>query len=234
MRKSFLRNIHSTKETLESPFFVNSREHYCPNCNELLDKIKVSQIVNSKSEEAKEFDFSSGETYMKGNVKFIWTEFKCDSCNSQYTIKEIKGYEKTIKTTSVKWNVWGNFISMLVISFVFLIIAIINTELVRYFLYFLSFVCFIATFSSIREIKFAYLPILTSSAIIIEKIKQDRKGKSSLYYLNFELSDGSRKLIKVNRRMYEKYFQNEKGILNYKEKNKRVELLFFKKINDAE
>ena len=87
--------MHHVKRTCTRPFFVNFKKHYCPVCNEELKKVKVSRIVNSKSEEAKDFDFSSsGEGYMIGNVKFIWTEFTCAKCRQNYSIDSIYHSEK--------------------------------------------------------------------------------------------------------------------------------------------
>ena len=84
------------KRSCTRPFFVNIKKHHCPVCNGELKKIKVSQIVNSQSEEAKDFDFSSsGDGYTIGNVKFIWTEFACAGCNRNYSVNEIYDYEKT-------------------------------------------------------------------------------------------------------------------------------------------
>lgn len=78
----------------KSPFYVNFKKHFCPHCSTLLQKVKVSKIVNWKSEEAKDFDFHTFDTYMIGNVKFIWTEFYCPKCNQNITIDEMKRIEK--------------------------------------------------------------------------------------------------------------------------------------------
>ncbi|MBQ2770607.1 MAG: hypothetical protein IJF41_05170 [Clostridia bacterium] len=84
------------KRTCTRPFFVNFKKHYCPVCNEKLKKVKISRIVNSRSEEAKDFDFSSsGDGYMTGNVKFVWTEFACSDCTRNFSVNEIYDYEKT-------------------------------------------------------------------------------------------------------------------------------------------
>lgn len=83
------------KRSWENPFWVH-KKHYCPKCNTLMKIIKVSKIVNSKSMEAKDFDFQSGETYMIGNVKFIWNEFRCPECGMQLTIEEMKNYENEV------------------------------------------------------------------------------------------------------------------------------------------
>ena len=81
----------------ESPIFVYFRKHYCPCCGERLLRQKVSRIVHSDSPEAKDYDFSSGDTYMIGNIKFIWTEFLCASCGKTYSLQEIRENEKKTK-----------------------------------------------------------------------------------------------------------------------------------------
>lgn len=84
--------IHHIVRTWANPIFVYLKKHFCPICNGQLERVKVSKVVNSKSDEAKEFDFSSpgGDGYMIGNVKFIWTEFRCQKCERNYSIKETK------------------------------------------------------------------------------------------------------------------------------------------------
>ena len=49
--------IHGVKREWSRPFWVRFKKHHCPACNALLTTIKVSKIVNSKSEEAKNFGF---------------------------------------------------------------------------------------------------------------------------------------------------------------------------------
>ena len=78
----------------KSPLFVHLKKHHCPDCNSLLNKIKVSKIVNSESSEAKDFDFETLDNFMIGNVKFIWTEFKCPRCGKQINVEEMKQIEK--------------------------------------------------------------------------------------------------------------------------------------------
>lgn len=87
--------IHGVKREWSSPIFC-MKKHDCPVCGRLLEKVKVSKVVNSRSEEAKDFDFSQagGDGYMVGNVKFIWTEFHCARCDKNYKIQELKRLEK--------------------------------------------------------------------------------------------------------------------------------------------
>ncbi len=88
--------IHGVKREWSRPFWVKFKKHFCPNCKGLLTTTKVSKIVNSKSDEAKNYDFSSpgGDTYMIGNVKFIRSEFFCPECAKNYSIDEIFSTEK--------------------------------------------------------------------------------------------------------------------------------------------
>ena len=89
--------IHSVKREWSNPFWVRFKKHYCPACMNLLTTTKSSKIVNSNSEEAKDYDFSFGDTDMIGNIKFIWTEFLCAACGKTYSLQEIRENEKKIK-----------------------------------------------------------------------------------------------------------------------------------------
>ena len=79
-----------TKRIFRSPFYVCFKKHYCPDCHAKLKTIKVSEIKNSMSSDDEEFDFQNVDTYMVGNVKFIWTEFLCPKCGRQMSIDEMK------------------------------------------------------------------------------------------------------------------------------------------------
>ena len=91
--------VHHVKRIWTKPLFMKWGKHDCPVCGEELKRIKVSKIVNSGSEEAKDFDFSASgrDGYMIGNVKFIWTEFFCPKCSKNYSMTEIYQEEKTQK-----------------------------------------------------------------------------------------------------------------------------------------
>ena len=65
----------------ENPFFVYFKKHYCPQCNSKLLRQKVSRIINSDSEEAKNYDFSVGDTFYVGDVEFRTRFFHCLQCN---------------------------------------------------------------------------------------------------------------------------------------------------------
>ena len=42
-------------------------------------------------------DFSSGDGFMAGNIKFLWTEFVCINCDKTYPLDEIIEYERKKK-----------------------------------------------------------------------------------------------------------------------------------------
>ncbi len=81
------------KRISKSPFFVRFKKHYCPDCGQKLDVIKVSKIVNSRSPEAKHFDFHNVDNYMVGDVKFVWDEFECPECKIRFSIEAMKKIE---------------------------------------------------------------------------------------------------------------------------------------------
>ena len=88
--------VHGVKREWDSPVFC-SKNHFCPACNSQLEKIKTETIVNSKSEDAKNYDFSLGDGFLVGNVKFIRTAFRCSTCNHTYTIGQLKEAESAKK-----------------------------------------------------------------------------------------------------------------------------------------
>lgn len=84
--------VHGVKRDWD--VFFELRKHYCPKCNGILEKVKASQIVHHKSPEAKYFDHDGAI----GNVKFVWTEYRCLKCDMQYRINELKRIDKKKRT----------------------------------------------------------------------------------------------------------------------------------------
>ena len=64
-----------------SPFYVHWKEHICPKCGGKVELRYVSKTVNSKSPEAKDYDFSVGDTCYVGDVEFRTRCFYCPKCN---------------------------------------------------------------------------------------------------------------------------------------------------------
>ena len=81
--------IDGVKREWSNPFFVY-RKHFCPKCGEKLRVTKNVRIVDSASDEAKNYDLSSGDGFMVGNIKFIRTEFRCRACEKTYSIDEVR------------------------------------------------------------------------------------------------------------------------------------------------
>ena len=70
------------------------KDHFCPDCKTRLEKVPVSKVVNSRSPEAKDFDFSIGsDTYAVGDIQFTWDEFECPNCKKHLTVNEMKEIE---------------------------------------------------------------------------------------------------------------------------------------------
>ncbi len=81
-------------------FYTKLKKHYCPQCGEQVSCVKVSKIVNSKSSEAKNFDFAVGDSFMSGDIKFIWKEFYCSNCKIKISVDEMKQIEKKLKISN--------------------------------------------------------------------------------------------------------------------------------------
>ena len=78
----------------DNPIYLFLKEHKCPNCSNKIIPKKIKKVVNSKSVEAKEFDFSCGDSYLIGDVEFNFYVFYCGKCNKEYKINEIRNIEK--------------------------------------------------------------------------------------------------------------------------------------------
>lgn len=88
----------SGKKFVDNAFFYTMfKKHYCPVCGTKLSRIKTSKIVNSNSPEAKNYDFTLGDSFMTGDVEFIWKEFYCPSCGKKISVSEMRNYEKSSK-----------------------------------------------------------------------------------------------------------------------------------------
>lgn len=86
--------MQAKKRLFSIPFYNRFKKHKCPKCGAILDIIKVKKVVNSKSDDASNFDFQNVDTFFGGNVEFTWDEFRCNQCNFQANIREMKLIEK--------------------------------------------------------------------------------------------------------------------------------------------
>ena len=77
-----------------NPFYVHWRKHFCPNCKKKLELRYVSKIVNSNSEEAKNYDFSVGDTFLVGDVEFRTRFLHCSDCRLDISFQEMRKYER--------------------------------------------------------------------------------------------------------------------------------------------
>lgn len=78
-----------------NPFYVHLKKHVCPKCGGKVELRYVSKIVNSKSPEAKDYDFSVGDTFFVGDVEFRIRCFYCPKCMLDISFQEMKKFEKS-------------------------------------------------------------------------------------------------------------------------------------------
>ena len=110
------------------------KNHFCPTCEGKVDVVSVSCVIDPKSEEAKDFDFTLGNgTNMVGPVEFHWKEFECRECQKHYTVRQMKKIEgieeKTLSQMSPKETMIHN---LKVIAFV--ILAALIFSIIQHFL----------------------------------------------------------------------------------------------------
>ena len=80
-----------------SPFYVYFKKHFCPNCGKKLKTHRIIKTVNSKSPEAKKYDFYLNMTAYSGDVEFRIKCFQCSDCQLDIMFDDMKKHEKTIK-----------------------------------------------------------------------------------------------------------------------------------------
>lgn len=78
-----------------NPFYVHWKKHFCPKCWKKLELRYVSKIVNYNSPEAKDYDFSIGDTFFVGDVESRTRYFHCANCQLDISFREMKKYEKS-------------------------------------------------------------------------------------------------------------------------------------------
>lgn len=86
--------IHGVSYQYNCSWFYLRKRHFCPNCKAVLQRKKREVVVNSESEEAKNYDFSCVDTYLHGNIKFVTFYFECPCCRTAYEIRELNTLEK--------------------------------------------------------------------------------------------------------------------------------------------
>ena len=108
--------------------FYFRKVHFCPECKTKLEKVPVSKVINSRSPEAKDFDFSMpGGNFAVGDIQFTWDEFECPNCKKHFTVnemKEIEGVPLPKKPTKLKK----------ILSYIFGILFIIAIALIEKYL----------------------------------------------------------------------------------------------------
>lgn len=77
-----------------SPIYMYLKKHTCPQCGGKVILTYKSEIVNSKSPEAKNYDFSVGDTFFTGDVEFRTRCFNCPACHINISFDEMKKSEE--------------------------------------------------------------------------------------------------------------------------------------------
>ncbi|MBQ4091252.1 MAG: hypothetical protein IJC64_02925 [Clostridia bacterium] len=89
--------IKAIKKDTGNLIYMRLRKHNCPMCGEQLKVVRMTKVVKAKSREARGFDFTACDISLGDKVKFVWYEFKCKSCDLNFSERQMKAAEKTQK-----------------------------------------------------------------------------------------------------------------------------------------
>ena len=88
--------LKQIKYSLPLGMFVG--KHYCPACEGVLIPKKHEKTVNSKSSDAKDFDFNTDAGdfggRLVGDVTFTWYMYWCQHCECEFTNAAIRSHER--------------------------------------------------------------------------------------------------------------------------------------------
>ncbi|MBR3894527.1 MAG: hypothetical protein IKJ35_05205 [Clostridia bacterium] len=70
------------------------KKYKCADCKVKINRKKLSKIINTKSEEAKNYSFHIHSHAMTGDVKIYWYEFECPVCKKRFTVEQLNRYRK--------------------------------------------------------------------------------------------------------------------------------------------
>ena len=87
-------SVNGTIHHYECGWIFHVIPHKCPSCGSGLKKYEEQFIVNSKSEEAKKYNFWCGDLLITGDVLVIEYSFYCPRCKITFSPKTIKDIEK--------------------------------------------------------------------------------------------------------------------------------------------
>lgn len=87
-----------------NPIKIKFRKHYCYFCGNNLEMKYHRKVMNSKSPEAKYYDFTIGEGNIVRDCKFIHKVFYCSKCDKEIEPVTQLSYENNEKWVSKAYN----------------------------------------------------------------------------------------------------------------------------------
>lgn len=76
----------------QTPFFV-WQPHRCLNCGGTYEVAYGSKVIDSQSEEAKDYDFFFGNVYVEGEVEFKLAYLHCPECGRSISLDKMWSYK---------------------------------------------------------------------------------------------------------------------------------------------
>ena len=70
-------------------FYIHLKKHCCPECGGRVQIRYISKLVNAKSPEVKQYDFSS----LTGEMELRTIYFYCPKCKQNISFEDMKSFE---------------------------------------------------------------------------------------------------------------------------------------------
>lgn len=77
--------------------YTHFKKHFCPKCGTQVKLGRERKLVNSKSPEAKNYDFFNVDNFMVGDVEFRIRCFYCPNCDMNISFEQMEKYEQSSK-----------------------------------------------------------------------------------------------------------------------------------------
>ena len=106
--KNDMKTILNKKWIMDDPSYLYNIKHYCNICSGELVVKRVERIINSKSPEAKNYDFSFSGTdggFLFGDIEFSFEVFYCPNCGIEIPVREIRRQEYMKSQEYDRWQI---------------------------------------------------------------------------------------------------------------------------------
>jgi len=85
--------VARTQRIHNSVWYTLFKKHYCPSCSAKLELITKTKLIVSNAPGANNHNGILSEVSPEENIRFIWKEFQCPMCKTEFTIENMRKIE---------------------------------------------------------------------------------------------------------------------------------------------